>query len=283
MLGMAVTSQLGNHGIEVVEASRNGGIEFDAETGNVGLLLDSSGFASGDYVVNCVGLTKAHIIDESPRTIERATRLNVLFPIALSREAAKRGVRVVQVATDCVFSGRGGSYHESSSHDPLDTYGKTKSLGEVQADNVMHLRCSLIGPERHGRRSLFFDWIRGLDYGSSIRGYANHVWNGLTSQTFGKITAGIVTSASFSPGVQHLVPADTLTKYELVKLELEMLGRTDVEVQEFFTTPSLDRTLATADRGTNAALFTQAGYVRIPTIREMMEELPWETLKKGRN
>lgn len=283
MLGTAVTSQLGKHDIEVVESSRNRGIKFDAETSDVDWLLESSGVTSGDYVVNCVGLTKSHINDENPRTIESATRLNVLFPIALSIAAKKKDVKVVQVATDCVFSGQRGSYRESSIHDAFDPYGKTKSLGEVRADNVMHLRCSLIGPEREGRRSLFFEWIRGLEFGSVINGYVNHIWNGLTSQTFGKIVAGIVTSTSFSPGVQHLVPADSLTKYELVKLELEMLGRVDVEVQEFFTTSSVDRTLTTENRSKNAALFTEAGYVRVPTIREMMEELSWEALKEGRN
>ena len=283
MLGRAVTSQLGEQGIEVVESSRNRGIEFDAETNSVELLLQSSGLGPGDYIVNCVGLTKAHINDDNPLTIERAMRLNVLFPIALARAAEKKDLRVIQVATDCVFSGQQGSYRESSVHDAHDSYGKTKSLGEVQADNVMHLRCSLVGPEGLGRRSLFFEWIRGLEFGSSIRGYTNHLWNGLTSQTFGKVVAGLVTSAFFSPGVQHLVPADWVTKNELVNLELEMLGRTDVEVQEFSTTRSVDRTLATDNARVNEALFAQAGFVRVPTIREMMEELPWEALKEGRH
>lgn len=283
MLGRAVTSELSEQGINVVESSRKEGIEFDAEAHDIDLLLEPSRLGRGDYIVNCVGLTKAHMIDEDPRSIERAVRLNVLFPIALARAAEERDLRVIQVATDCVFSGREGSYLESSVHDALDSYGKTKSLGEVRAENVMHLRCSLIGPEGLGRRSLLFEWIRGLEFGASIRGYTNHLWNGLTSKTFGKVVAGIVTSEYFSPGVQHLVPADSLSKNELVQLELELLGRTDVEVQEFSTTSSVNRTLATDRAMVNQALFAQAGYVHLPTIREMMEELPWEALKEGRN
>ena len=38
---------------------------------------------------------------------------------------------ILQIATDCVYSGATGGYTESSSHDALDVYGKTKSLGEV--------------------------------------------------------------------------------------------------------------------------------------------------------
>lgn len=283
MLGRAVTAELGKQGINFVGSSRNGGIQFDAEVNHIDLLLEPAQLGPGDYVVNCVGLTKAHIIDDDPLSIERAVRLNVLFPIALARAAGQRGIRVIQVATDCVFSGMAGLYLESSSHDALDSYGKTKSLGEVRAENVMHLRCSLIGPEGPGRRSLFFEWVRGLEFGASIRGYTNHLWNGLTSQTFGKVVAGIVASESFSPGVQHLVPSDSLTKNELIRLELEMLGRTDIEVQEFSKMSAVDRTLATDQATVNETLFARAGYVHVPTIREMMEELPWEALKEGRN
>lgn len=283
MLGRAVISQLAENSIEVIASSRKSGLEFDAESGAVDLLLQSAGLTSGDYVVNCVGLTKTHIIDEIPDTIERAVRLNALFPIELARSAAQIGVRIIQVATDCVFAGRHGGYLENSCHDALDPYGKTKSLGEVRAENVMHLRCSLVGPEGNGRRTLFFEWIRGLEFGSAIQGYTNHRWNGLTSQTFGKIVSGIVASSGFVSGVQHLVPSDSVTKYELSKLELEMLGRTDVQVQEFSSPSSIDRTLATLNKDLNEALFSNAGFPQVPTIREMMEELPWGALKESRN
>ena len=57
------------------------------------------------------------------------------------------GARVLQIATDCVYSGAQGAYVETDLHDALDVYGKTKSLGECQEPNVYHLRCSIIGPE----------------------------------------------------------------------------------------------------------------------------------------
>ena len=50
--------------------------------------------------------------------------------------------------------------------DALDVYGKTKSLGEIPDANVMHLRCSLIGPEL-GRNSLFFEWVRQQPHGAA--------------------------------------------------------------------------------------------------------------------
>ena len=281
MLGGAVISQLRQHGIASIESSRTKGLLFDAQNDRADALLESSGLAKGDFVVNCVGLTKARINEEDALSIERAIRLNVLFPIELARAADQMGVKVIQVATDCVYSGLQGNYLESSSHDALDAYGKTKSLGEVRARNVMHLRCSLIGPENLGRKSLFFEWVRGLNLGASVKGYKNHMWNGLTSQTFARIVVGIVKSELFSPGLHHLVPNGVISKFDLIRLELEMLGRTDVKVEEFFASSSIDRTLATKNPHENFVFFARAGYQSVPTIREMLEELPWDMLKES--
>jgi len=275
MLGSAVIAQLSRSDLDIIEASRSKGLRFDAEGDSCEDLLLAAGLRSQDYVVNCVGLTKTHIDESDPSSVDRAVRLNILFPISLARAAEKSGVRIIQVATDCVFSGKNGHYKESSSHDANDIYGKSKSIGEVRSENVLHLRCSLVGPEIAGRSSLFFEWIRGLEYGAIVDGFTDHIWNGLTSQAFGAIVSGIVESGTFFSGVQHLVPADSLTKFELVEMELDLLGRNDVVVNETITGNKVDRTLQTSNPTQNDLLFKLGGYDATPTIREMMEQLPW--------
>jgi len=279
MLGSAVIAQLSRSDLDIIEASRSKGLRFDAEGDSCEDLLLAAGLRSQDYVVNCVGLTKTHIDESDPSSVDRAVRLNILFPISLARAAEKSGVRIIQVATDCVFSGKNGHYKESSSHDANDIYGKSKSIGEVRSENVLHLRCSLVGPEIAGRSSLFFEWIRGLEYGAIVDGFTDHIWNGLTSQAFGAIVSGIVESGTFFSGVQHLVPADSLTKFELVEMELDLLGRNDVVVNETITGNKVDRTLQTSNPTQNDLLFKLGGYDATPTIREMMEQLPWAELR----
>ena len=279
MLGSAVIAQLSRSDLDIMDASRSEGIRFDAEGDSCEDLLVAAGLTSQDYVVNCVGLTKTHIDEADPSSVERAVRLNILFPISLAQAATKSGVRIIQVATDCVFSGKNGHYTESSSHDADDVYGKSKSIGEVGSENVLHLRCSLVGPEIAGRSSLFFEWIRGLEYGAIVDGFVDHIWNGLTSQAFGAIVSGIVKSGTFFSGVQHLVPADSLTKFELVKMELDLLGRNDVVVNETITGNKVDRTLETSNPTQNDLMFKLGGYDTAPTIREMMEKLPWAELR----
>ena len=272
MLGSAVVSELATAGLNPQVASRTQGLQFDAGELKAIELLRAANFGEGDFVVNCVGLTKSRIDESSIESRALAVRLNVDFPVALAEAAAKLGVKVVQVATDCVFSGTVGGYLETSPHDALDVYGKTKSLGEVPSASVMHLRCSLIGPEL-GRNSLFFEWVRQQYHGAQILGFTNHLWNGLTSKAFGKIVKGIIKSDLFESGVHHLVPASQVTKDELVRLELKHLGRDDVLVNSAAAAYAVDRTLRTANSAFNNKLFLSAGYKAIPTIEEMVSEI----------
>jgi dTDP-4-dehydrorhamnose reductase len=271
MLGSAAVEALQEKGHEVITASRSTGIKFDAVNLNTEKLLTAASLQKGDFVINCVGLTKSRIDEASMASRSLSIKLNIDFPNDLAKAAEKLGVKIIQVATDCVFSGLAGGYSEGSAHDPLDVYGKTKSLGETPSPNVMHLRCSLIGPEV-GRSSLFFEWVRQQPINAQIDGYTNHLWNGLSSRAFGKVVSGIISEDLFKSSVQHLVPSNEVTKDELVRLKLSALGRDDVQVTSTEDEHPIDRTLATDRTGFNTQLFLAAGYKRIPTIEEMVLE-----------
>jgi dTDP-4-dehydrorhamnose reductase len=271
MLGSAVTRALQERAHEVITASRSTGIKFDAVNLDTENLLKAAGLQGGDFVVNCVGLTKSRINEASMTSRILAVKLNIDFPDDLARSAEQAGVNVIQAATDCVFSGLAGGYSEGSAHDALDVYGKTKSLGETPSPNVMHLRCSLIGPEI-GSSSLFFEWVRQQPVRAQINGYNNHFWNGLSSLAFGKVVSGIIKEDLFKSGVQHLVPSNQVTKDELVRLELAALGRDDAQVTSKKDEHTIDRTLRTNGHDFNEQLFLAAGYEKIPTIQEMVLE-----------
>jgi dTDP-4-dehydrorhamnose reductase len=254
MLGSAVFRELSKAGMDVIEASRTKGIKFDARELDSMRLMEMAGLANSDYIVNCVGLTKSRIIESSTESRSLAVRLNVDFPNNVALAAEKFSVRVIQVATDCVFSGTQGSYSELAKHDSEDVYGKTKSLGESPSEAVMHLRCSLIGPEV-GRNSLFFEWVRQQPPGATIQGFNNRIWNGLTSEAFSRIIGGVV------------------KKDQLVRLELSSLRRADVSVSSVNAEGGVDRTLSTNNADANLKLFAAAGYWNLPTIAEMVEDV----------
>src|SRR5262249_51893972 len=158
---------------------------------------------------------KPYIRDDNAAEVERAVDVNASFPHRLARAAEQTGTRVIQIATDCVYSGTRGQYIEANEHDARDVDGKTKSLGEVNSPAVHHLRCSIIGPELKGHASLL-DWFTRQPRGASVRGFLNHRWNGVTTLQYGRICRGIIRQQMALPRLIHVVPADVVSKADLL-------------------------------------------------------------------
>lgn len=245
-------------------------LPFDAERDDDPLpALLAEGF---DWIINAIGIIKPHIQDADPAATERATRVNALFPHRLARAAQAQGARVLQIATDCVYSGREGAYAEDAPHDALDVYGKSKSLGEVPAPSMHHLRCSIIGPEVTGHRSLL-DWFRNQPPGARLTGFTNHLWNGVTTLHYARLCRGVIRSNLALPQRQHVLPSGRVTKAEMLQVFAERFGRTDLAITQGEAPVVVDRTLATQRPETNAALWAAAGYPAPPTFDAMMREL----------
>ena len=268
MLGRAVTQVLRSSDNEIVTVGReNSDIEFDVSLGN----LQKLGIDNVDYVVNCIGLI-SHIIQEvGTESFIQAASINSVFPNELAAFAEKRGIRIIQIATDCVFSGQKGQYVESSPHDATDIYGLSKSLGEVHSPFVMNIRTSIVGLEGRGFNSLL-EWVLGQPKNASIYGFTDRTWNGITTLAFARIVRGIIDSNLFEGKLQHLVPSDSTTKAALVRLMATAFGRDDIMVTEKVSGAAKNLTLATEYPETNLKLWRSAGYSVIPSI----EELIWE-------
>lgn len=222
---------------------------FDAEEPDYTLLGDT------EWVINCIGVIKPYCDD-----VERAIVVNSLFPYELPEHT-------LQITTDCVFSGKDGSYTEESPHDATDVYGKTKSLGE--APHVKNLRCSIIGPEPKHKISLL-EWL--LKQEGEVNGFTNHLWNGITTYHFSKICQGIIREGIQLPSLQHIVPADIVTKAELLRIIAEVYKK-NVVVKDVEAPVAVDRTLSTLNPKLNLKLWQAAGYDEPPTIRQMIKEL----------
>ena len=231
-------------------------------------------FLSGcNYAINCIGQIKPRIDEFSSDSVECAIRVNTLFPYRLARAAERTGCRVLQIATDCVFSGTTGGYTESSPHDALDVYGKTKSLGEVRFLNVHHLRCSIIGPELAGRKKdSLLEWFLSHPRNATIKGFVDHRWNGITTLHFAKLCHGIMSQRIDLSYMQHVVPDGTTNKATLLQRFAKSYQREDIVIDSVLSTSVMRRDLATEYPEKTRELWRAAGYV-IPSIQQMIEEL----------
>lgn len=224
------------------------------------------------WIVNAIGIIKSYIRDDAAETIERAIRINALFPYELAQAAAQTGARILQIATDCVFSGQRGAYTENDAHDALDVYGKTKSLGESFLPNVHNLRCSIIGPEFKEYASLL-EWFRRQPSQAQVTGYTNHQWNGVTTLQFAKLCQGIIRSGVTLPHLQHIVPAGSISKADLLQCFAKEFKRADIAIMPGPAKTGVDRTLATIREPLNRQLWAAAGYQCPPSVPEMVAEL----------
>ena len=224
-----------------------------------------------EWIINAIGVIKPLIKDDNAEQIERAIRINSLFPYRLGEAAACTGAKVLQIATDCVYSGTVGSYTESALHDPTDVYGKTKSLGECRLPAVSHLRCSIIGPE-FGRKLSLLEWFLGQARGAKLNGFRNHLWNGVTTLQYARLCAGVVDKRLELPHLLHVVPGDRLTKAEMLGAFARAYGRSDLDIQVTDAAVAVDRTLATNQVDLNRAVWQAAGYTEAPGVAQMVEE-----------
>ena len=224
-----------------------------------------------DWVINCIGVIKPFINDSNAEQVERAIQVNSVFPHTIAR-LTKGHARVLQIATDCVYSGSKGRYVETDVHDALDVYGKTKSLGEVYAEHVHHLRCSIVGPEMLSPKSLM-EWFLGQPQGASVNGFINHQWNGVTTLHFAKLCGAIMANDIELSHMQHVVPDGAVTKYDMLKEFARNYGRDDLTINATEAQTIIDRTLETNNPEKNQQLWSAAGYSQTPTVPQMIEEI----------
>ncbi|MCB1491714.1 MAG: dTDP-4-dehydrorhamnose reductase [Rhodobiaceae bacterium] len=95
--------------------------------------------AEADIVVSAAAFTDVDRAESEP---EAAHRANALAPEAIAAAAADKGIPVIHLSTDYVFSGdKGAPYLETDAAEPANVYGRTKLDGEarVAAANRDHV------------------------------------------------------------------------------------------------------------------------------------------------
>jgi dTDP-4-dehydrorhamnose reductase len=286
MLGHTLAAYFNQQGIEVVEANRsdspvisgNSHIRFDVLKNKSEELF--KGQPSFDYCINAVGVIRQLIRENDMQSNREALIINRDFSHELALASKSLKIKTIQIATDCVFSGLQGNYLETSPHTPTDVYGRSKSEGEKLSEDLMHIRCSIIGRELRSQNSLM-DWFLSQPENSRVKGFTNHLWNGVTAYHFARVAFGVIAGGTFERGTFHLVPADTVSKFDILNDIASSFGRLDLEIAPFEAEIGIDRTLGTISESRNSGFWVGAGYSEAPTIKEMIEEYSgWEMQSK---
>jgi dTDP-4-dehydrorhamnose reductase len=177
-----------------------------------------------EVVINGIGIVKQHSAAGDPLM---SIAINALFPHRLAQLCGAAGIRLIHVSTDCVFSGRKGHYSESDTPDADDLYGRTKLLGEVEREDCLTLRASMIGRELRGAHGLL-EWFLGQE-GKTVRGFTRARFSGFTTAALAGVIGDIMADHRALRGVWH-VAADPISKFDVLSLVRDAFGL-DVEIE----------------------------------------------------
>lgn len=163
-----------------------------------------------DIVINCVGvLNKA--VDARPAA---GIYINSVLPHLIAELLSEKRTKLIHISTDCVFSGKKGSYTEEDIPDAESLYGRSKAIGEVIDDKNLTLRTSIIGPELKENGIGLFHWFMKQE--TEVSGYSKVIWSGVTTLQLAKVIEQIANDNL--TGLYHLVNNENINKYELLGL-----------------------------------------------------------------
>ena len=204
MAGHVIVKYLTQQGHTVTAVDRS---VLDIEKGNVDDFFET---VNADFVVNAIGL----LVKDCGDRPDRAITINSWWPNYCAYKLKDTATRLIHLSTDCVFDGQRGNYFEADAHTETNTYGRSKSFGEINNVKDITFRMSIIGPELKNGTGLL-NWVL-TNSEHELPGWSNAWWNGITTLQLAKCIDQYINNPLIT-GVYHLVNNDVqINKYDLL-------------------------------------------------------------------
>ena len=201
------------------------GNAFDTKT-----IADAIHVGKYDTVINCIGVLNQFA--ENDHAL--AAFLNSFFPHFLAKTTEGTNTQVIHMTTDCVFSGKKGSYTEHDLRDGETFYDRSKALGELDDDKNLSLRNSIVGADINPKGIGLLNWFMNNTIGEHpvVNGYTKAMWTGQCTYQLAKTME--VAAKVRANGLVNAVPDTDISKYELLKLFNQYLrgGRVQINPVE---------------------------------------------------
>lgn len=167
-----------------------------------------------DTVINCIGVLNQFA--ENNHAL--AAFLNSYFPHFLAKTTEGTDTQVIHMTTDCVFSGKKGSYTEHDLRDGETFYDRSKALGELDDEKNLSLRNSIVGADINPNGIGLLNWFMNntKDEHSVVNGYTKAMWTGQCTYQLAKTMEAAAKERAH--GLINAVPDTDISKYELLKL-----------------------------------------------------------------
>lgn len=259
MAGHIISIYLKEQGHEVIGYAREKSRFVETIIGDASdFFLLKKTVLSGEYdsVINCVGLLNQF----AENNHAAAVLLNGYLPHYLAQITKDSDIQIIQMSTDCVFSGKTGGYTEESVPDGTLFYDKSKAIGELDDEKNITLRNSIIGPDIKEAGIGLLNWF--MKQRGPVNGFTGAIWTGQTTLQLAKTMEQAAKLKAH--GLYNMVPDESINKYELLKLFNKYIRREPIEINP------LDRFVA--DKSLIRTRYEGFEY-RIPSYEVMIKEL----------
>lgn len=175
-------------------------------------------------VVHCAALADADACERDP---DAAYRSNVSACEALARACATRGVRLIAVSTDQVFSGERPFWREQDDARPASVYGRTKREGEqaivALCPQAAIVRVALLAGAVHGRHPSASESIAwALHERRPLKLFTDQYRTPIDPESVAQAVAVLLQGRA--SGLFHLGGPERLSRYELGVRVAGLLG-----------------------------------------------------------
>tara|TARA_R110000744_G_scaffold111044_4_gene209227 strand:+ start:417 stop:1193 length:777 start_codon:yes stop_codon:yes gene_type:complete len=187
----------------------------------------------GDLIINCLGAIPQRTNNFS---------INYEVPAFLCSHCLPE-VKILHPTSDCAFDGTSDiPYQKDHPCNATSEYGKSKNFqAPLECRNFMSIRTSFIGHDMDNKELL--SWF--LSSEEPVNGYTNHLWNGITTYEWAKLSHQIYEEWLLGtyPNTQLIqLGTEPITKYDLLTMIKDVYA-CDTLIVPFTTQKPVNRSL----------------------------------------
>ncbi len=179
--------------------------------------IDALKRTDAEIIINCIG-----VIKQKKNALSSMIEANTFLVGEILQNIPEKKI-LIQPSTDCVFSGKTKKKKNfiNDMPDAEDIYGITKIFSEKIASSYKNscvVRSSIIGPDLRSEGLGFFNWLYQSERSEKIKGFDNHLWNGITTLEWCKLVEKYVVKNKNEFNNFLCFESPTVSKYQLIKM-----------------------------------------------------------------
>ena len=145
--------------------------------------------------------------------------------------------------------------------DAIDNYGLTKGKGEVQSQNTLTIRSSMIGRELFNKTELL-EWLIS-EKGKSVKGFSQVIYSGVTNLYMANLIKELIIEGIQINGIYN-ISSPPISKYDLLN-KLNRVFNLDLKIEKDNSKKS--------DKSLKSNKFFSKYYYHKPNWDDMINEL----------